>query len=287
VEKRCNLNIIGLGAAGCNVADKFTQYPQYDVYKIDVGLKGLKKNGIYAMPRQQSVEDYESNCPSLKNFLKNVSGEVIFILCGAGAISGASLRILETIKNCEISILYILPDVDLLSELSQLRNNVTFNVLQQYARSGMFKAMRIVHNPSVEAIIGDVPVIGYYDRLNEVIASTMHMINVYKKTESVMDTFSQPVDFARISTIGIYNEKEKKESLLFSLDNIREIVYYYSIPNDVLKSDGNLLKGITKKVKQSSNAGEVKTSFGIFSTNYDQKYCFIEAHTSFIQNNKN
>ena len=172
------MNIIGLGAAGCNIADKFTQYPQYNIYKIDAGLKGLKKNGIYAMPKQRSAEDYESNCPSLKSFFKNVNGEVIFILCGAGAISGAALRILETIKNCEINLLYVLPDIDLLSELSQLRNNVTFNVLQQYARSGIFKTMKIVHNPRVEAIIGDVPVIGYYDKLNEIITSTMHMINV-------------------------------------------------------------------------------------------------------------
>ena len=280
------MNIIGLGAAGCNIADKFKQYPQYNIYKIDVGLKGLKKNGIYAMPKQRSVEDYESNCPSLKSFFKNISGEVIFILCGAGAISGASLRILETIKKCEISVLYVLPDIDLLSELSQLRNNVTFNVLQQYARSGIFKTMTIVHNPSIEEIIGDVPIIGYYDRLNEVIASTVHMINVYKKTESVMNTFSEPVEFARISTIGIYNEDEKKENLLFPLDNIRELVYYYSIPSETLKSDGNLLKGITKKVKRSSDGGEIKASFGIFSTNYDQKYCFVEAHTSFIQNIK-
>ena len=281
------MNIIGLGAAGCNIADKFTEYPQYNVYKIDVGLKGLKKNGIYAMPKQRSVEDYENNCPSLRSFFKNVNGEVIFVLCGAGTISGAALRILETIKNCDINILYVLPDIDLLSELSQLRNNVTFNVLQQYARSGIFRTMKIVYNPSVEAIIGDVPVIGYYDKLNEVIASTMHMINVYKKTDSVMDTFSQPVDFARISTIGIYNEEEKKESLLFPLDNIRELVYYYSIPNDILKNDGNLLKDITKKVRNSSDGGAIKASFGIFSTNYDQKYCFVEAHTSFIQNIKN
>ena len=31
--------IIGLGQAGCRIADRFTQYPQYEVYKMDVGLK--------------------------------------------------------------------------------------------------------------------------------------------------------------------------------------------------------------------------------------------------------
>ena len=51
--------IIGLGSAGCNIADKFSAYNQYEVYKIDVGLKGLKKNGIYDMPWQCNVERYE------------------------------------------------------------------------------------------------------------------------------------------------------------------------------------------------------------------------------------
>ena len=280
------MNIVGLGAPGCNIADKFTQYPQYNIYKIDVGLKGLKKNGIYAMPKQNSVEDYESNCPSLSNFFKNISGEVLFILCGAGEISGATLRILETIRTCKISILYILPDVELLSELAQLRNNATFNILQQYARSGLFETIRIVHNPEIELLIGDVPIVGYYDRLNEVIASTVHMINVYKNTKPVMSTLTQPVDFARISTIGTYDEEQKKENLLFLLDNVREVVYYYGIPSDLLKSDGNLLRSITKKVKEASKKGKIKTSFGIFSTEYNQKYCFIEVHTAFIQNIK-
>jgi len=238
------------------------------------------------MPKQNSVEDYESNCPSLSSFFKNISGEVLFILCGAGEISGATLRILETIRTCKISILYILPDVELLSELAQLRNNATFNILQQYARSGLFETMRIVHNPEIELLIGDVPIVGYYDRLNEVIASTVHMINVYKNTKPVMSTFSQPVDFARISTIGTYDEEQKKENLLFLLDNVREVVYYYGIPSDLLKSDGNLLRSITKKVKEASKKGKIKTSFGIFSTEYNQKYCFIEVHTAFIQNIK-
>ena len=33
--------VIGLGAAGCNIADQFAKHPQYKVYKIDVGLESL------------------------------------------------------------------------------------------------------------------------------------------------------------------------------------------------------------------------------------------------------
>jgi len=280
------LNVVGLGSAGCGIVDKFAQYPQYNVYKIDVGLKGLKKDGIYAMPEQKSVEAYEKNCPSMKNFFKNVNGEVLFIVCGAGNISGATLRILETIKNCRTSILYVLPDIELLSEVAQLKNKIAYNILQEYARSGLLERLYIVHNPAVESLIGSVPVVGYYEKLNEVIAYTMNMINVFKNTTPVMNTFSQPVDFVRISTFGTFDETEKKENLLFPLDNIRERVYYYGVPSETLESDGNLLKSITEQVKKSSDKGKIKSSFGIFPTEYDQKYCFTEVHTSFIQNIK-
>ena len=157
------------------------------------------------------------------------------------------------------------------------------NLFKEYARSGLLARLYIVHNPAVESLIGSVPIVGYYEKLNEIIAHTMHMINVFKNTTPVMNTFSQPVDFARISTFGAFDEAEKKENLLFPLDNIRERVYYYGVPNEMLESDGNLLKSITEQVKSSSDKGKIKSSFGIFPTEYDQGYCFTEVHTSFIQ----
>jgi len=34
------VNIIGLGQAGCNIADVLSQYPQYNIFKIDAGIEG-------------------------------------------------------------------------------------------------------------------------------------------------------------------------------------------------------------------------------------------------------
>ena len=67
------MNVVGLGSAGCNIADKFANYPQYSIYKIDVGLTGLKKDGIFDFPEQKSTAHYETNCPSFKNFFKNIN----------------------------------------------------------------------------------------------------------------------------------------------------------------------------------------------------------------------
>ena len=72
--------IVGLGEAGCNIADQFAKYPQYKVYKIDTGLESFKDLVVddldtrtrrvnnFDMPRQGSSEDYEKNCPFMRGF---------------------------------------------------------------------------------------------------------------------------------------------------------------------------------------------------------------------------
>ena len=58
--------IVGLGKAGCAIADKFAQYPQYKVFKIDSeGLDSKSKNN-YVLTKQGSPEDYETSVRSMK-----------------------------------------------------------------------------------------------------------------------------------------------------------------------------------------------------------------------------
>ena len=90
------MDIIGLGEAGCNIAECFRKYPQYNIYKIDVGVEGDK---CFNVPKQKSPEDYESSVPNLSSFFAELSEEAIFIVGGAGHISGMTLAILEQIKK--------------------------------------------------------------------------------------------------------------------------------------------------------------------------------------------
>ena len=62
--------IIGLGAAGCNIADKFSSYPQYTVYKMDNGLK--RTPTTYGVKQCKTPEEYEESIGSLKRFFKNL-----------------------------------------------------------------------------------------------------------------------------------------------------------------------------------------------------------------------
>jgi len=272
--------VIGLGSAGCNIADCFAEYPQYKVFKIDNGIYG--KN-CHFLPKYDTPEEYEAHIGDLSSFFSGVTQDVLLIFGGSGNISGGALRVLEQLRHCRISVLYIEPDVGMLSGRRKLQERVTYYVMQEYARSGLFERVYLVSNPRIESVLGEVPIIGYNDKLNQTIVSVFHMINVYNNNPPVAGNFSDFKDHTRISTIGISNLQNEKK-LFFPLDSIKEMKYYYAINRDKLETDGTLMRKITENVKQES---EYDVSYGIYATNYADDYVYCVANTSMVQYREN
>ena len=275
------MNVIGLGKAGCAIAEKFGQHSQYKIFQIDVDKEGTR---CYNVTRQRGPEEYEAKAPSLKKFFGKIQGDTTFIIGGSGDISAMSLRIMEQIKDkCKIDILYIRPDKELLSERRKMHEKVTYNVLQQYARSAAIQRIYLVSNPQVESIIGEVPIMGYFDKLNDFIVSTIHMINVFRNADPVMGGLRTPGLTRRISTIGIYDMEKDEEKLFFSLDTPRETCYIYCVGEKRLLEDGALHKNIVEQMKGKTNDETVDVSFGVFPTNYENDYGYVLAHSPNIQ----
>ena len=272
--------IIGLGSAGCNIADCFARYPQYEIYKLDVGISG--KN-CYYLPKYDTPEEYEAHIGDLTNLFGEIRGDILFVLGGSGNVTGGALRALEQLRHCSINVLYVEPDIGMLSGSRKLQERTSYYVLQEYARSGLFERLFVVSNPQLEAILGNVPIVGYNDRLNELVVSTIHMINVYNNIEPVVDNFSDFSETTRISTIGISN-LENQKNLFFSLDNTREMRYYYAINRDKLETDGTLMRKITENIK---NEAGIDVSYGIYATEYPNDYVYCVANSSMIQFREN
>ena len=256
------------------------QYPQYDVYRIDSDQRSGPK--FRKIDECSTHEEYESSFPDIGDFLAPASPPYLFVVGGSGAISGACLRVLEQLQSKDIYVLYVKSDTSLMSRTSQMQDKIVFQVLQQYARSDMFKRMFVVNNSNIENIYKDIPVVGYYDKLNEVIVGTIHMINVFNNTKSVVDTFSTPIETARITTFGMVDLESGEENLFYDLTSPREKLYYYSITKDRLKNEGSLLKKITNQVKEKLE-DELKVSYGIYSSAYDHDYVYCVAHATLIQ----
>lgn len=266
--------IIGLGAAGCNIAEKFSKFPQYDVYKIDVGITG---DNCFSFPLCLSPEEYERKTPDLSAFVKNIEGEILFIVGGGGKISGASLQILKQLSNCRINILYVLPDPRTLSKVGVLQNKVAFNVLQEYARSGILERMFIVNNEDLEKMIGEVTILEYNDKINSLIAESFHYINFFNHSKPILENVEPLKEVQKISTIGILDIENNIETLFFPLQFTAHKCYYYAIPENVLKTDSKLFNKVKNKV------AEENSSYQLFSTTYEKSFAYFISHTNYIQ----
>jgi len=271
--------IIGLGSAGCNIAMKFSDYPQYKTICIDTQDDSYEN--FIRMDRQTSHEDYERNYTRLD--LSGVVGGATLIVGGSGLISGASLRILEQLKSLRPAIIYIKPDLDIITEKARMRARIVLQVLQQYARSNNFERIYLIDNLKIEEIVGDVSIKDYWGKMNDTIASTVHMVNVFSNSNPEMSTFSSIPQTAKISTFGLVDVGSGEEKLFFDLQGAREKLYYYAINEEELARDGGLFKKIVGQVK--SRSGEkARASYGIYATQYDQNYVYAVHHATLIQN---
>ena len=272
--------IIGLGNAGCNIVDKFAQFSQYLTYKMDVGL--TRTPTTFPLKQQEKFEDYEEKLPSLKTFFKEVEGEILFVVGGSGKVSSAALSILEYLKKYKINILYIKPELSLLNHSQIQLERLVYNVLQEYTRSGIFERMYIISNEEVAQLVGSISIKNYHDKINEMIVSTIHMINVYKNNESVTNTFCDLAVGARLTTIGMSDLEKNVDNLFFSLDNVSDVVYYYAYNKEKLEMDFELMSKIKTAVSNKKEDG-VRVTYGIFETNYEQDYIYCLNHSSMIQ----
>lgn len=288
--------VVGLGEAGCNIADQFAKYPQYRIYKIDAGIESFKDLVVddldnpnrrishFDMPKQQSSEDYERNCPYMKAFFSDLTpdDEVLFIVGGGGNIAGASLRLMECVKDCKLSVMYIKPDLELIGGKKYMLNRISFNILQEYARSGMFERVYLAYNPAIEKAAGSVSLKDYFSKLNEVLVSAVHITNVYENTKATYKNKSETEPHVRISSYGVVDSETGKENLFFPLDNIEEKCYYIGISKEAIE-DEDFFRELKENMRNKANKEGIKVSYIINESKYGYNYVYVLAHSSEIQ----
>jgi len=272
-------NIIGIGNAGCNIASLFSKYSQYAVYRFDVEGKGKK---LYKLPLFSTMEEYEEYNLDLKQFFKSVKGEVIVFISGGNRISGCLLKVLEHIKHCFVTIIYIKPEMEFLDTIKLQQHNVVYNVIQQYARSALFKQVMIIQNSLIEQLLGGLALKDYMEKINEFIFYVIHTINCFDNSKAVVNNFSNLIKTARIGTYVIMDFESGIETPLFLLDNVREKRYYLGVGEKQIESDNQLSFNIKKQMKEKM-IGEIKISYSIYSVEYEKNIAIGIARSSQIQ----
>ncbi len=180
-----------------------------------------------------------------------------------------------------MDIVYFMPELEVLSEEKTLNERAVRNILQNYARSGLFEKICLVSNIELEALAGSTNVFDYYHQINNVFTSTYYMMDVFKNTKPITSTFKRPKESCRITTIGL-STLDGNDKMFFPCNQEVEVVYYYGINEEKLKTEENLFRTITNKVK-SRITEETKVSFGIYPTQYEDDYIYVEYFSPKIQ----
>lgn len=259
--------LIGLGSAGAGVVNNFSDSHT----KVEITSKDF--------PNCHSEESYENNCPT---FELPISDEYWFFVCGGSKCSSATLRILETIRDKKINIVYIAPDYELSGPNVMVRHKVVYNILQEYTRSGLFNSMCIISNKEVLKMIGDQSISKMYDNINNTIANTIETIMWFKSQQPVMGSLHVQKEISRIYTVSMGNMKNNEENLLFLLDNPTETWYIYSISKKQLENDKDLIPLIRERISGDEEK-EIKSSFAIYPSEHKQSYFYSLKYTHFIQ----
>ena len=279
------MNIIGLGKAGCRIAELFKEHSQYTVFKFDTDEELKKKKNCFYIPKQGSAELYDANPINLKRLKSNLDEdeEMYFILCGSGKVSACSLWLLKEISDRKINIIYIKPDVSAMDQKSILRNRAHLNILQQYTRSGVFEKIFLIDNNMVSFIIGKTSIVNFFSKINNFIVSSIHWLNVYKNSDPIFDTFRDEYISSKICSLS-YLDMESEQSLeTFYLKKCNQIKYFFGVNRIEAEEDENLLDKLNRIVSSDSDNKSVSVSYGVYPTDLKSGFSFAIKSSSEVQ----
>jgi hypothetical protein len=263
--------LIGLGKAGCNIVNKFSD--SHKKITIDAGSE---------LPEFDSPEHYDEKLAGYQDLLSFDEKECYFFVCGAGKVSAASLRLLETIQNKKINLVYIYPEEIMLSSTQKKLNRVAFNVFQEYARSGLLSSMYLMCNETISDMLPNITIDNFYDSLNDAIVNVFENIIFYLDQEPSLGSHHEPKDISRIRTVSYGDFENFEKKFYFPLDNITETCYINIVSDEDLKNNKQILNTLKKKVNDDRESG-LLSSFSVFKSDYEKSFFYSIHFTHYLQ----
>jgi hypothetical protein len=277
--------VIGLGKLGCAIAEELTAYPEYRVYKIDASIGD---RASLALGHCITMDQYESNLDQeeVAIYLRAIKSQdsVLLIAEGGDPILGAALGILQTVKNATINLLYICPEREMLTDTQKRDDKISFNVLQEYARSGMFDKIYLVSAPLIERLMGEVAIQKYEKQFSYFVSYAVAMLNFFHHSPPIISSDGEVPIGCRVATIGapLLENENPPLNLFFPLEQISGIHFYYGVPQEEIEDDTALLTRIKSHVRFYKSSS-LATSFSVYATTLSDKISFCVAYSPAIQ----
>ena len=272
------MEIIGIGNAGREICKVFEQ-KGYKAYSIDNHSDAFVK-----FPKVKTIEEAEKveiNLSGLKNNIK--SDHILCVMAGSGLITGACLRILENFRDKKIDFLYIQPDTSFMNNNGKTRERVVRNILQEFARSGLFNKMWMVSNKSISNLSSDISIGNYFEKVNEKVVDMWHLMEYYSQATALMGNLEEPQEQNRIATFGLYSLNDETEQKFYELEGVREKHFYFTFSEETLKETGNVLELVSRKLEKAKENEFQEISYGFFPSGYTVDKVYIMYYTNHIQ----
>ena len=278
--------ILGIGKFGCAVADEFSEYPEYRVYKVD---DTLTEKGTLSVEKHLNMDEYENNFEELEAqiYLRSIKEDdhVLMVVEGGTPISGICLRLAQVISEAKVSILYVCPDREIISTAQKRDDQIAFNVFQEYSRSGVFESIYLAHRPLLETIVGDVAIAEYEKSLCRSLAYVVSMVNYFEHTEPVLTTATETPRVSRIKTLGISSFGQGREQpmvFLYPLKGSTDMHFLYGVPANLLEEDPTMFGKIKKHISGFAADG-LSTTYSVFASELEDPMVFCSVSSDVVQ----
>jgi hypothetical protein len=238
---------------------------------------------VFCSQKDRKTQSIQESYLSSYKTKEAIQDRVQVFLCGSSFSANYTLAILEQIKDRQIDIFYIKPDVDLLIGEVKLQERAIFGILQEYARSGLFNSFTIFSNPAIEKTIGEIPIKKYFEMINKNIYYAVHYLNVFDHTTPLVGNLSKPSEVQKIRSVGIISVDKLSEQWYYDLQEDRDVAYYLCIATERLENDGKLHAKVVQSLKSKPRNAFKNVTYAIYESPYESDFGFCVAHTNFIQ----
>lgn len=275
--------VLGLGNFGCSMALLFEK--KYKAFLFDV--ERWKSDGFIQLKQEKTHEKMdEIDIPI--DWIEDGFSDVLVFVCGSGIVSGCLLNLLEKIKDKNMSIVYFVPLENSLTKQRKINHELVFNVLQEYARSGLFEELIIFDEKLMLENVPDITLLNKYDKINNSIFNIIENIKFYNSEKVLFGNKALFSEHYRISSVGYMDTNSGKEKIFYRFGKKEEKVldvplekhYYYVVPRDKAKEDENLLLNVynlfDNKIKETTDS----ISYSVHVSDYEQEFCYFVQKTS-------
>jgi len=280
--------VLAIGKTGALLSSAMNRYGEYEAFSIspDEGADIL-------VPRLSNPEKYEElkiDLGAYKRWLSDAD-ELVCAIGGGDLETALLLRVLEHAKDKSVEVLYVRPDISALSGYGKLHERILFNVLQEYARSGLFSRLWLFSSLAIEEIVGEeLSILEYDDIIVDAVARAFCSVDLFRsgKKPSIRSTISEPHDVDRIATIAMVDVKREKQVDLYPLKLIKERELHYAFPTKEVKQNGKTILEIVRHQDNKVTPEEgvpwvVETSYAIYESEFETPFAYAVLYSSEIQ----